>query len=109
MLDQLYVIKNLRLLIEPCLFGGICTNTGGSFTCTCPPDRRGHRCQYQILCVDDSVCDNETCVETLANTDGYVCVSTPVNMSLQITVSDGRSLDELSETVYNLVRIKKQQ
>lgn len=96
------------LVVEPCLFGGTCTNTRGSFTCACPADRRGHRCQYQILCIDDSLCDdNETCVETLANSDGYVCDSTPVDMSLRVTLSDGRSTDDLSEAVYNLVSIFK--
>ena len=86
------------------MFGGNCTNTDGFFTCTCPPNRRGHRCQYEILCDNDTLCaDGETCVETLANINGYVCVSTQANSTLSINLREGVSRDIIDEEVYNLV------
>jgi len=93
------------ILIGPCLFGGNCTNTDGFFACSCPPNRRGHRCQYEILCDNDTLCgDGETCVETLASSNGYVCVSsTQANNTLTIMLREGISPDALNEEVYNLV------
>ena len=91
-------------ITEPCLFGGSCTNTRGFFSCTCPPDRRGHRCQYQILCDDDTRCDDgETCVETLANVNGFVCDSTQPNETLTIQLNGDVTDDILSEAVYIVV------
>ena len=87
---------------DPCLFGS-CTNDIGGFSCSCPADRIGHRCQYQIRC-DDDVCSNETtCVETLVNIDGYVCDSTPDNMTVVVFLNDGVTPSQLDEEVYDLV------
>lgn len=72
--------------------------------CSCPPDRRGHRCQYEILCDNGSRCpDGETCVETLANIDGFVCDSTPANETLTIQLSEGVTPEILEEELFNLV------
>ena len=87
---------------DPCLAGS-CTNDNGGFSCSCPADRTGHRCQYQIRC-DDNVCSNETtCVETLVNINGYVCDSTPDDMTVIVSLNDGVTLHQLDEEVYDLV------
>jgi len=79
-------------------------NTPGFFTCTCPPGRRGHRCQYEVLCSNDSLCaEGETCVETLANVNGFVCDSTPANGTLTIQLAEGVTPEALDEQIYNLV------
>lgn len=70
----------------------------------CPTGRRGHRCQYEILCDDPSRCaDGETCVETVANMDGFVCDSTQPNETLTIQLSGSITEDMLSEAVFNVV------
>ena len=72
----------------------------------CPPNRRGHRCQYEILCDNASRCaDGETCVETLANVNGFVCDSTLPGETLTIQLSTGVTEDVLSEAVYSVVSI----
>lgn len=94
----------LDFLTAPCLFGGTCTNTPGFFNCSCPSGRRGHRCQYEILCDNSSRCANgETCIETLANVDGFVCDSTSANETLTIQLREGVTPEYLDEEVYNLV------
>lgn len=95
----------LWLFVDPC-FGGNCTNTNGGFSCSCPSDRSGHRCQYQDRCADDSLCTNKTtCVETLVNIDGYACDSTPEDMAVIIRLSDGVTVDQLDEALYDLVKL----
>ena len=42
-------------------------------------------------------------METLANINGYVCVSTQVNNTLSINLREGVSRDIIDEEVYNLV------
>lgn len=93
------------VITDPC-FGGTCVNTVGGFSCLCPPDMTGHRCQYQIRCVNNGVCTNDTtCVETLANINGYVCDSTPDDMAAIITLNNGVTSDQVDEAVYDLVKI----
>ena len=95
------------LPIGPCLFGGNCTNTPGFFMCSCPPGRRGHRCQYDTVCNNASRCaDGETCVETLASIDGFVCDMTPSNSTLTIQLSEGLTPEILDEQMYNLVSLR---
>ena len=86
------------------MFGGTCANTPGFFNCSCPPGRRGHRCQYEILCDNSNRCaDGETCIETLANVNGYVCDSTAANETLTIQLSEGVTAEILEEQLYDLV------
>jgi len=60
-----------------------------------------------MLCNDGSLCTvGETCVETLANVNGFVCDSTPANETLIIQKSEGVTEDKLSEAVYNMVSNK---
>lgn len=50
------------------------------------------------------MCTNgTTCIETLVNIDGYVCDSTPDDMTVIITLSSGVTLDQLDEAAYDLV------
>ena len=92
------------LLTDPC-FGGNCTNTNGGLSCLCPSDRKGHRCQYQIRCNNDSLCAyGTTCVETVVNIDGYVCDSTPDNMATIIYLNDTVTMGQLDEAIYNLAK-----
>ena len=86
----------------PCIVG-TCTNTLGSFQCTCPSGRRGHRCQYDVRCDNDSLCTEGECVETLADIDGYICDSTPDDMAATINLMAGVTADQLEEAVYDLV------
>jgi len=89
--------------IAPCIVGN-CTNTPGGFRCSCPSGRRGHRCQYDVRCDNDSLCTEGQCVETLINMEGYICDSTPDNMTVNINLMAGVTTDELEEAVYELVR-----
>ena len=73
--------------------------------CSCPIDRQGHRCQYQNRCDNESLCADDTCVETVVNMDGYVCDSTPDNMAVILTPSNDVTQDQLDEALYDLVRI----
>ena len=92
--------------IDPCLFDSTCENTTGFFRCVCPPGREGHRCQYEIRCNNSSLCtEGETCVETVANPSGYVCISTPVSERLQIQLSDDVTTNQVNEALYRLVSI----
>ena len=55
-------------LENPCLNGGICENTLGSFMCDCPPNWMGPRCE-----IDFNECSNLTICEhggTCINTEG---------------------------------------
>lgn len=47
------------------------------------------------------------CVETLANSDGFVCDSTLPDKTLTIQLSEGVTEDMLSEAVYNVVSNKQ--
>lgn len=43
-------------------------------------------------------------METLINMEGYICDSTPDNMTVNINLMAGVTTDELEEAVYELVR-----
>ena len=102
MLFSFYQLYNCY--IDPCLFESNCTNVSGLFECICPPGREGHRCQYEIKCNDSSLCGGgETCVETVANALGYVCISTPVEERLHIQLSEGVNINQVNEALYGLV------
>jgi len=72
----------------------------------CPADRRGHRCQYEILCDDNRCADGETCVETLANINGFVCDSTQSDETLTIELNGDITEDVLSVAVFIVVSAK---
>ena len=92
------------IYVDPCLFESTCTNIPGLFECACPPGREGHRCQYEIKCNDSSLCaEGETCVETVANALGYVCISTPVEERLHIQQSEDVTINQVNEALYGLV------
>lgn len=56
------------------------------------------------MCDDPTRCaDGETCVETLANINGFVCDATLPSEALTIQLSEGVTEDVLSETVYIVV------
>ena len=94
----------LYTYIDPCLFKSTCANIQGFFQCICPPGKKGHRCQYEIRCNNSSLCtDEETCVETVVNPSGYVCISTPVSERLRIRLSDDVTTDQVNEALYELV------
>ena len=58
------------------------------------------------MCDDPSRCaDGETCVETLANINGFVCDATPPGETLTIQLSEGVTEDVLSEAVYIVVSV----
>ena len=79
-------------------------NTEGFFSCSCPPGRNGHRCQYDTVCSNASRCaDGEACVETLANIDGFVCDSTASNETVTVQLANGIAPEILDERIYNLV------
>lgn len=89
---------------DPCLFESNCTNIQGLFTCMCPPGREGHRCQYEIKCNDSSLCTGqETCLETVANPSGYVCISTSLNETLRIQLKENVTINQVNEALYGLV------
>lgn len=51
---------NECMVASPCLHGGSCFNTMGSFRCTCPPQWTGERCEtgqwnYEIIII---ICHN---------------------------------------------------
>ena len=83
---------------DPCQFGGTCTNTEGSFQCQCQSGFTGHRCQYNDVCERaESPCPaNQTCVETISNTQGYVCQDVTTNGAVVVTgiVSGPGNLDD---------------
>ena len=93
----------IALLLDPC-FTGTCTNTVGLFQCTCPENNTGHRCQYMISCNDTSCAEDETCVETVATMNGFVCVPTTSGQRLSIQLSEGVSANQLDEALFDLVR-----
>ena len=88
-------------LSGPCQFGGTCTNTEGSFMCECPSGYKGHRCQYTTVCNDaqDRCPGNQTCVETISNTQGFVCAdatSTGAVVVMGITSGPGHLDDQVN-------------
>ena len=58
-----------------------------------------------MLCDNSSsqCADGKTCVETVANVNGFVCDSTPANETLTIQLNNGVTPDILEEQVYNFV------
>nr|XP_032817930.1 mucin-4-like isoform X2 [Petromyzon marinus] len=57
---------------SPCGGGGNCTNSPGSFTCTCLPGYRGYLCMDVDECVENpNVCtSSQNCMNTLG---GFLC------------------------------------
>lgn len=43
---------------QPCKNGGLCTNTGESFTCQCPPGFIGEYCEKELDSCEHSPCHN---------------------------------------------------
>ena len=94
-------------LLDPCQFGGNCTNTVGSFVCECPSGFRGHRCQYTDVCegAQDRCPDNQTCVETISNTQGFVCVdATPTGAVVVTGITSGPG--HLDDQVNNIQEVR---
>ena len=94
--------KTVHFPSAPCQFGGTCTNTPGSFTCDCLPGYTGHLCQYTTVCETQTPCQTGlTCVETVTNTDGYVCENVSTSGSLVVTnpSTPPSTLDDLINTM----------
>ncbi len=64
---------SLSLRAAPCLSGGSCTNSDGSFSCDCTLGTTGHRCQYTTLCDTQPCPVDQLCITTVANVQGFVC------------------------------------
>uniref|UniRef100_A0A8C2CQB5 Crumbs cell polarity complex component 2a n=1 Tax=Cyprinus carpio TaxID=7962 RepID=A0A8C2CQB5_CYPCA len=58
--------------MEPCLNGGECTVTWNDFTCFCPWDFTGKRCETRVWCVSDPCVNGGRCVDLL---DGFECIA----------------------------------
>ncbi|WAR28404.1 FAT3-like protein [Mya arenaria] len=63
-------------LANPCLYGGSCFNTPGSYVCQCIEGRTGVNCEKDIdECIDLSICKNGgTCINTQGS---YLCNCPP--------------------------------
>lgn len=84
----------------PCLYGGVCTNFLGSFSCACPANRTGFRCQYTDVCLSQTTpCPpGTTCVETTTREGGYICVAnitSDSHLAVSTTTLSGAQLEEL--------------
>lgn len=87
---------------DPCLFGGTCTNTNGSFVCTCQPEYTGHRCQYSTVCETQTPCsEGLSCVATVTNSLGYVCVEVNDTETIAVTGSGDMTTGALDDIVNN--------
>ncbi len=69
---HLSLYLSLSLRAAPCLSGGSCTNTDGSFSCY-TLGTTGHRCQYTTLCDTQPCPVHQLCITTVANVQGFVC------------------------------------
>lgn len=60
-------------LTDPCLNSGSCTNTDGSYFCTCPEGWEGDNCERDVNeCTGRSVCGNvQRCLNSAG---GYQCI-----------------------------------
>ena len=100
------MVITYNFYIDPRLFENICSNIPGLFECVCPPGREGHRCQYEMKCSNGSLCTGgDMCVETVANSLGYVCISTPVEDRFHIQLRGGVTINQVNEALYGLVSL----
>ena len=62
-----YIADIDECLNDPCLHNGNCTNTDGSYTCSCIPQWTGYNCQNgklfcifsSLLCTKEHICVHE--------------------------------------------------
>lgn len=97
----------LNLLLAPCTSEGTCTNTDGSFICSCPSGTSGHRCQYTNVCDSQPCPPGQTCVATVANVQGYVCEEVSGMGVVVTTGGQGTSPGMLDDQVNSLQEIQQ--
>ena len=76
-------------LADPCSYDGVCSNTNGSFSCSCVPPYSGPLCQYNSSCDPNPCLDGFVCVETVTNAQRYVCSDTSDTDTLSLMVGIG--------------------
>ena len=74
---------------DPCSFDGVCSNTNGSFSCSCVPPYSGSLCQYNSSCDPNPCPEGSVCVETVTNAQRYVCSDRSDTNTLSLTVGTG--------------------
>ncbi|KAF7487799.1 Neurogenic locus protein delta [Sarcoptes scabiei] len=58
---------------QPCQNGGLCSNTGDSFTCKCPPGFAGEYCERKLDSCEHSPCLNGATCKQNNNQSNYTC------------------------------------
>ncbi len=104
MINCMTCLRNL-MYAAPCLSGGSCTNTLGSFICHCGNDATGHRCQYSTVCETSPCAADQLCITTVARDTGYVCTDQDSD-GLLVTLANA-SPGMLDDQVNNLLEVQQ--
>ncbi|XP_077977634.1 neural-cadherin-like [Glandiceps talaboti] len=59
---------------DPCFNGATCQDGQGSFTCLCPAEFHGNRCEFTSLCISDPCQNGATCEDVL---EDFICSCPP--------------------------------
>ena len=79
----------------PCLNGGQCVRVdGANFTCKCPPDYTGHRCEMfgRFLCPSVCACMRVSICEYVCLCNMCVCLFVSVCLSVCLSLSLSKSM-----------------
>ena len=91
---------------DPCFYNGTCSNTDGSYKCSCTSVTTGKTCELDKAACDGNPCNGtDTCVLSDRSSRGFQCVNK--QLETVMILPEGRSYGsvfDLEKEIENLIK-----
>ena len=105
-METINILKQLLLLADPCFYNGTCTNTDGSYKCSCTSDKTGKKCELEKAACEGNPCNGtDICALSERSSRGFQCVNK--QLETVMTLPEGlkySSVYDLENKIENLIK-----